>query len=136
MPKDTDTITFRPMTSEDVGAVPIGHQGDEQEVRARIQDLGSSAILAFDATQHVGQLQFRRYAADTRSPKDCGTHCIGANLATNLQRCLTAHSPFTATTSANSTTRTTVTRAIRAGALACASWTLFWTGPSRPASRR
>ena len=69
MPKDTDTITFRPMTSEDVGAVPIGHQGDEQEVRARIQDLGSSAILAFDATQHVGQLQFRRYAADTRSPK-------------------------------------------------------------------
>ena len=69
MPKDTDTITFRPMTSEDVGTVPIGHQGDEQEVRARIQDLGSSAILAFDATQHVGQLQFRRYAADTRSPK-------------------------------------------------------------------
>ena len=65
----TDTITFRPMTSEDVGTIPIGHQGDEQEVRARIQTLGSSAILAFDAAQHVGQLQFRRYAADTRSPK-------------------------------------------------------------------
>ena len=63
------TIHYRPMTAEDLGAVPIGHQGDEQEVRARIQDLGSSAILAFDGTQHVGQLQFRRYAADTRSPK-------------------------------------------------------------------
>ena len=63
------TIHYRPMTAADLGAVPIGHQGDEQEVRARIQDLGSSAILAFDGTQHVGQLQFRRYAADTRSPK-------------------------------------------------------------------
>ena len=65
----TPTIHYRPMTAEDLGTVPIGHQGDEQEVRARIQDLGSSAILAFDGTQHVGQLQFRRYAADTRSPK-------------------------------------------------------------------
>ena len=65
----TPTIHYRPMTAEDLGTVPIGHQGDEQEVLARIQDLGSSAILAFDGTQHVGQLQFRRYAADTRSPK-------------------------------------------------------------------
>ena len=63
------TIRYRPMTVEDIGAVPIGHQGDEQEVRARIQDLGASAVLAFDGPQHVGQLQFRRYAADTRSPK-------------------------------------------------------------------
>ena len=63
------TIHYRPMTAEDLGAVPIGHQGDAQEVRTRIQDLGSSAILAFDGTQHVGQLQFRRYAAGTRSPK-------------------------------------------------------------------
>ena len=65
----TDAITYRSMTAEDVGAIPIGHQGNEQEVKARIQDLGSSAILAFDGSQHVGQLQFRRYAAETRSPK-------------------------------------------------------------------
>ena len=65
----TSPIDYRPMTVEDLGTVPIGHQGDAQEVRARIQDLGASAILAFDGRQHVGQLQFRRYAADVRSPK-------------------------------------------------------------------
>ncbi len=65
----TPAIHYRPMTDKDLGLVPIGHQGDEREVRARIRDLGSSAILAFDGTQHVGQLQFRRYAVDTRSPK-------------------------------------------------------------------
>ncbi len=37
-------------------------------MRARVCDLGSSAILAFDGDRHVGQLQFRRYAAGTRAP--------------------------------------------------------------------
>ena len=69
MSKDSDTIRFRTMTVDDIGTVPIGHQGDQDEVKARIRDLGSSAILAFDGSQHVGQLQFRRHAADTRSPK-------------------------------------------------------------------
>ena len=68
MSKEPDTISFRPMTAADVGSVPIGHQGEADEVRQRIADLGSSALLAFDGGQHVGQLQFRRYAPGTRSP--------------------------------------------------------------------
>ena len=35
---------------------------------ARIAELGSSALLAFDRGRHVGQLQFRRYKSGTRSP--------------------------------------------------------------------
>jgi GNAT superfamily N-acetyltransferase len=61
-------ITLRAMREGDIGAVPIGCQGDVEAVRARIRDIGSCAILAFDGARHVGQLQFRRYAADTRSP--------------------------------------------------------------------
>ncbi len=68
MSKEADTISFRPMTAADVGSVPIGHQGEADEVRQRIADLGSSAMLAFDGEQHVGQLQFRRYEPGTRSP--------------------------------------------------------------------
>lgn len=63
------TVTCRPMTLDDIGRVPIGHQGDPFEVAARIEELGSSAILAFDGDQHVGQLQFRRYAPGVRSPR-------------------------------------------------------------------
>ncbi len=68
MGEDTSDIRMRAMTEADIGAMPIGCQGDEETVRARIRDIGSSAILAFDGDRHVGQLQFRRYAADTRSP--------------------------------------------------------------------
>ena len=68
MSKKADTILFRPMTAADVGSVPIGHQGEADEVRERIDDIGSSALLAFDAEQHVGQLQFRLYDPGTRSP--------------------------------------------------------------------
>jgi GNAT superfamily N-acetyltransferase len=57
------------MVESDVGAVPIACQGDPDQVLDRIADLGSSAVLAFDGGQHVGQLQFRRYEAGTRSPK-------------------------------------------------------------------
>ena len=68
MSKKSDTVSFRPMTATDVGSVPIGHQGAADEVRQRIADLGSSAMLAFEGEQHVGQLQFRRYEPGTRSP--------------------------------------------------------------------
>jgi GNAT superfamily N-acetyltransferase len=61
-------IEFRPMVASDVGLVPIAHQGEESEVLARIAELGSSALLAFDRGRHVGQLQFRRYEPGTRSP--------------------------------------------------------------------
>jgi GNAT superfamily N-acetyltransferase len=69
MSNPNDTIVFRPMVATDIGTVPISHQGEPQEVRQRIADIGSSAILAFDGAQHVGQLQFRRYVPGTRSPQ-------------------------------------------------------------------
>ena len=50
-------IEFRPMVEADLGRYPIGCQGPRQDIAARIQDLGASAILAFDGTRHVGQLQ-------------------------------------------------------------------------------
>ncbi|MEZ5233472.1 MAG: GNAT family N-acetyltransferase [Acidimicrobiales bacterium] len=65
---DAAGLTYRPMIASDLGQVPIGHQGDEAEVAARIADLGASAILCFDGAQHVGQLQFRRYQPSTVSP--------------------------------------------------------------------
>jgi GNAT superfamily N-acetyltransferase len=68
MSNQPDRIFFRPMTVADIGVVPIGHQGEPSEVRQRVADLGSSAILAFDGEQHIGQLQFRRYEPGTRSP--------------------------------------------------------------------
>ena len=69
MSEQQDRISFRPMTIADVGVAPISHQGEPDEVRQRITDLGASAMLAFDGAQHVGQLQFRRYEPGTRSPK-------------------------------------------------------------------
>jgi GNAT superfamily N-acetyltransferase len=57
------------MRLEDLGRVPIGHQGEASEIAARIAALGSSALLAFDGEQHVGQLQFRRHEPGTRSPQ-------------------------------------------------------------------
>lgn len=62
------SIHCRAMTPDDIGRVPIGHQGDAAEVAARIADLGSSAILAFDGDRYVGQLQFRRHVPGSRSP--------------------------------------------------------------------
>ena len=56
------------MTADDVGRVPIGCQGGAAALDKRIADLGSAAVLAFDGTQHVAQLQFRRYDRACRSP--------------------------------------------------------------------
>ncbi len=65
---ESGDIRYRMMAATDVGEVPIGCQGSPDAVKARIQDLGSCAVLAFDGGQHVAQLQFRRYQADLRSP--------------------------------------------------------------------
>jgi GNAT superfamily N-acetyltransferase len=62
-----DDLTFRPMTLDDIGHVPIGHQGTPSEVAARIESLGTSAILAFHSGRHVGQLQLRPYVPAVRS---------------------------------------------------------------------
>lgn len=61
-------FSFRLMTADDVGRVPIGCQGGETVLRARIADVGSAAVLAFYGAQHVAQLQFRRYDPACRSP--------------------------------------------------------------------
>ena len=63
-----DVLTFRVMTAADIESVPLDHQGSADEVLARIDDLGSAAALVFDGPQHVGQLQFRRYNPELRSP--------------------------------------------------------------------
>ncbi len=62
-------LKFRPMNKNDVGSVPVNCQGTELEIYSRIKKLGSAAILVFDETQHIAQLQFRLYDPQTRSPK-------------------------------------------------------------------
>jgi GNAT superfamily N-acetyltransferase len=64
-----DKIQYRVMTLADLPGVPIGCQGAMPGIRSRIRELGSTAVLAFDAGQHVAQLQFRRYDRLLRSPK-------------------------------------------------------------------
>ncbi len=61
-------FSLRLMTADDVGRVPIGCQGGETALAARIADVGSAAVLAFDGARHVAQLQFRRYDPTCRSP--------------------------------------------------------------------
>ena len=61
-------INFRIMTSADIGSVPTACQGNEADLRARIEALGAAAVLAFDGAQHVAQLQFRKYDRTLRSP--------------------------------------------------------------------
>ena len=63
-----DGIELRLMRAEDVGAVPLVHQGTADEVLRRIEELGTSAVLAFDDGRHVAQLQVRPYEPGTRSP--------------------------------------------------------------------
>ena len=60
---------FRLLKPDDVKRVPLQHQGTPEEVLERISVCGSSAMLAFEGEAHVGQLQFRPYVPDTRSPK-------------------------------------------------------------------
>ena len=62
-----NNISYRPMVADDVDHVPIGCQGERSVLLARIDELGSAAILAFENAQHVAQLQFRRYDRDLRS---------------------------------------------------------------------
>jgi hypothetical protein len=80
---DDLALTYRMMTAEDVGRIPIAHMGTADEVTARIAALGSSAVLVFDGDRHVGQLQFRAHEPGLRSPNglwdplywmDFGTH--------------------------------------------------------------
>ena len=65
----SEEITFRPMVEADIGTHPIGCQGSKDEVVARIRDLGTSAMLAFEGSRHVGQLQIRRHDPALRAEK-------------------------------------------------------------------
>lgn len=59
---------YRLLTEDDIGQVPLQHQGSPEEVLERVKTCGSSAMLAFEGNSHVGQLQFRPYIPDTMSP--------------------------------------------------------------------
>ena len=61
-------IQYRQLTEADVGKVPLQHQGSPEEVLMRVKEIGSSAMLAFDGDQHVGQLQFRPFDENCASP--------------------------------------------------------------------
>lgn len=62
-------IEYRPMHATDIGRVPDDCQGTRAALTARITEIGSAAMLAFDGEQHVAQLQFRRYDPGLRSAK-------------------------------------------------------------------
>jgi len=59
---------YRLLNEDDIGQVPLQHQGSPEEVLERVKTCGSSAMLAFEGRSHVGQLQFRPYVPDTTSP--------------------------------------------------------------------
>lgn len=81
MTTETPAISYRALAERDLPFVPLQCQGKPAEVRERIAACGSSAMLAFDGVgavdtvntnggeRCVAQLQFRPYAAGTRSPR-------------------------------------------------------------------
>jgi GNAT superfamily N-acetyltransferase len=66
---DAGAISYRALAERDLPFVPLQCQGEPEEVRERIAACGSSAMLAFDGDRCVAQVQFRPYAAGTRSPR-------------------------------------------------------------------
>ena len=68
MSNQRDALRYRPLTTADIGSVPLQHQGAEDDVRARIAACGSAAMLVFDGDLCVGQLQFRPYVPGSVSP--------------------------------------------------------------------
>jgi GNAT superfamily N-acetyltransferase len=63
---------YRLLERADVDRVPISCQGERGQILERIASIGSSAMMAFEADTHVGQLQFRPYVPGTRSPAGIG----------------------------------------------------------------
>ena len=59
---------YRLLERADVEDVPLSCQGSREQIVDRIAEIGSSAMLAFEGTRHVGQLQFRPYVSGTTSP--------------------------------------------------------------------
>jgi len=59
---------YRLLEPADIDDVPLSCQGSREQIVERIAEIGSSAMLAFEAARHVGQLQFRPYLPGTASP--------------------------------------------------------------------
>jgi GNAT superfamily N-acetyltransferase len=59
---------YRLLERADLEGVPLSCQGTREQIAGRIAEIGSSAMLAFEGSRHVGQLQFRPYVSGTRSP--------------------------------------------------------------------
>ena len=68
MDMENTGFNYRLLTEDDIAHVPLQHQGSPEKVLERVKTCGSSAMLAFEGTSHVGQLQFRPYIPDTKSP--------------------------------------------------------------------
>jgi len=68
MNSQKSVFRYRPLERAEIEDVPLSCQGTREQVVERIAEVGSSAMLAFEADRHVGQLQFRPYISGTTSP--------------------------------------------------------------------
>jgi hypothetical protein len=66
--KHQSQFRYRLLELADIEDVPLSCQGNREEVVERIAEIGASAMLAYEGTTHVGQLQFRPYLSGTISP--------------------------------------------------------------------
>ena len=68
MSAPSQDLHYRLFTAGDIDKLPIRCQGTRQEIVDRISMIGASAMVVFEGSQHVGQLQFRPYVPGTVSP--------------------------------------------------------------------
>ena len=66
---DAPPVSFRPLAEHDLDSVPLECQGEPAEVRERVHEAGSSAMLAFAGERRVAQLHFRPLITGMRSPQ-------------------------------------------------------------------
>ena len=69
MDAHAENLSFRLFTADDIENIPTSCQGSPEEILDRISKCGSSAMLVFEGSTHIGQLQFRSYVPNTVSPK-------------------------------------------------------------------
>jgi hypothetical protein len=128
-------LSYRPMSADDVGQVPLAHQGDEREVLERIATIGSSAWLAFDDSRHIGQIQFRRYQPETRPPNGVWVPVWWMDFADHAPHLDPLTLASAVVMSVRSTTRLIVTRPTSGEALVRRCSITSSTGHARTAPR-
>ena len=69
-----------------------------EQVVERIAEIGSSAMLAFEAARHVGQLQFRPYLSGTTSPDGINDPLYWMDFEARHRRCRSEPWPSSAST--------------------------------------